>query len=1804
MTLTVRARALALFFLAIVWIPVAGAQQLSISDVSIAEGNAGSKTMTFTIKLSAASAEPVRVDVTTSDGTATAGSDYLASSVLPLRFAAGTTSRNFAVSILGDTALESNETLQVNLSNAVGATISDPQAIGTINNDDVSQSTLSIGDVSVSEQTSGPITATFTVSLSAAASTGVTFDIATADGSATAGSDYVASSLLAQTIPAGQTSKTFSVTVLGDSVPEPDETYAVNVTNATGASIADAQATGTILNDDGSLPTLSVDDVSIIEGNSGSKWVTFTVGLSLTRTTPVVFNIWTTADTATNGDFVPASAVNQVIPAGSSIKDFQVEISGDTLPESDEVFHVYLEAVDGAIVEDHIGDATIVDDDSTALTLSLSNATVSEGNAGGAALMFEAKLSRPAQVPVSFDFATSDGTATAGTDYNAQSLVGILVIPPGDTSIVFPVVILGDVEAEANEFLNATISNAAGAPIARAGATGMLWNDDGNILVTAPHDPLKQAAGSTGFMSNGQSISADGRFVAFISAANDLVAGQPTNSFPDVFLRDLRTGETRLISVGYNGAASNGASGYPSVSKDGSYVVFESNASNIVAGGNAFGSVFRRDVYPETTELVSVGINGLPSATHQSNASAMSADGRFVAFQSSAPDIVASDTNGTKQDVFVRDMQTDATVLVSVAGAGPSAPVSGSQGPRVSRDGRYVSFASDDPNIVAGDTDGLVNAFTRDMQTGTTTRVDFDPGFKTYGASLSGNSRYLLFSAQDPTILQSHVYLRDLQTGATELIDVRFDGQTVPQSGAGAYSTMISDDGRYVSFSTHIGGLVENDNDGRSDVFVRDTLLDTTWRAPGLASENPALSADGKYLVYGTVSDTMSVGDGNSQADSFRVAVPQVGVPSLSIGDYWVQEGDPGLGLKQLAVTVALSAVSTSAVTFDFNTVLGLADFVDFMEKRSVGLIIPAGQLSRVVTLSIVGDSYHEPDENFGALLSNVRGAVVADDFGMIIIGNDDPLPVHVSVADASIIEGDDGNKLMNFTVSLSGPAATDVLIDALASSLVAAAGIDFANPMVDRLVIPPGETSKTITVEVIGDIEPEEDETFKLSVFSPVGNAIVTDGEAIGTIIDDDYANAPSLSIADVSATEGNSGWQTLTFRVVLSKVAASPVCFGLQLTGGTATAVEDFGDTGTNSCIPVGASGMSFNVTIIGDTLVEPNETFNVTALHVVGANVSDGAAVGTILNDDFASGPILSINDVAIVEGNAGTKIANFTAKLSAAQATAVRFDIGTANGTATAGSDYVNKAIAGLRIPPGSTSVAFAVTINGDTTMEPDETFTVNLSNPLGATIADGQATGSITNDDAAATPTLSIADASVSEGNTGTKTLTFTVTLSPAAPGAVTYNIATSNGTATSGSDYLASNLSTQTITAGLTSKTFTVTVNGDTLAEANETFSVGLAAVSGATLGDGSATGTIINDDSGSGPTLSIGDVTIAEGNSLSKQAVFTVSLSSPATGKVTFDIATANGTATAGSDYVSKSLIGQAILAGGSTKTFSVAIKGDTVAEANETFSVNVSNVIGTTTADGQATGTISNDDAAVVSVTRIDARGLYDDLDDGNGEPVLTTRDYASLLQDIAQKQCSRTELATIVAVSAVENKSALQDLADSVNALCASIPRYQAVMVTGTETGFLVESTSATDTRGIQVMSAPSADAKSGLTTLRILTSVNERPFALLIPAALPAAGAARSGRLKAIAQEVRAELSADAEPRLVLIGSLTVPGLVDLTAREWAKSDTRSDGLPAERVLVSHGLLGEFGGMRLEFMPQESGDQPAQVLQLKR
>ena len=373
-------------------------------------------------------------------------------------------------------------------------------------------------------------------------------------------------------------------------------------------------------------------------------------------------------------------------------------------------------------------------------------------------------------------------------------------------------------------------------------------------------------------------ISADGRFVAFTSSASDLVAND-TNGASDVFVFDLKKGTTALVSVNLAGTGTgNGGSFGPVISPDGRFVAFVSGASDLIANDtNGKGDVFVRDLKTGTTTLASVNHAGTNGGNGRSDSPVLSADGRFVAFQSLASDLVANDTN-VASDVFVRDLKKETTTLVSVNLAGTDSGLSsfcgppsneqqpplGSISPSISADGRFVAFWGDASDLVANGPPphACPNVFVRDLKRDTTTLVGGGRD-----SSISADGRFVVFA-----FIQVFVY--DLKKVTTTLVSVNQAGTN--SGNGGSRDASISADGRFVAFVSLASDLVANDTNGQPDVFLFDLKKGTTTlvsiNQAGTDSGNgqsssPVISADGRFVTFqSSASDLVATG---TTADGF-----------------------------------------------------------------------------------------------------------------------------------------------------------------------------------------------------------------------------------------------------------------------------------------------------------------------------------------------------------------------------------------------------------------------------------------------------------------------------------------------------------------------------------------------------------------------------------------------------------------------------------------------------------------------------------------------------------------------------------------------------------------------------------------------------------------------------------------------------------------------------------------------------------------------------------------------------------------------
>ena len=485
---------------------------------------------------------------------------------------------------------------------------------------------------------------------------------------------------------------------------------------------------------------------------------------------------------------------------------------------------------------------------------------------------------------VTVDVSTANLTATGSSDYVSTNMT--LMFTNGEAIKTFFVAVLDDPTAECNEDFALALGNPTGGAVTiiQTNTTVQIFDNEVASSGAATGVSLISVNGSpTGNDYTYEfDLSADGGFVAFTSFSTNLVATD-SNDTSDIFLRNLTNGTTTLISMNLSGTDSgNEYSELPHVSANGSRVAFFSYASDLVAGDtNNDADVFVRDVASATTLLVSVNSSGVGPGNSGSYDEKITPDGRFVVFESQASNLVTNDINGFDYDIFVRDLSNSVPELVTYNSSGTGSPNGGSYDPAVSADGRWVAYESDATDIVPGDTNNDTDVFVRDRLGGSNILVSANaantgPGNgSSFDAFISADGRYVVFESTASDLVANDtngttdVFVRDLVAQTTRAVSQNV-GNTGTGDGVSYYGSM-SPNGRYVAFESDAGNLVTNDINGNGrDVFLRDVWSNATVlvsaNCNGTGSGNdysyqPSVSADGRYVAFESYAWDLAPGD-------------------------------------------------------------------------------------------------------------------------------------------------------------------------------------------------------------------------------------------------------------------------------------------------------------------------------------------------------------------------------------------------------------------------------------------------------------------------------------------------------------------------------------------------------------------------------------------------------------------------------------------------------------------------------------------------------------------------------------------------------------------------------------------------------------------------------------------------------------------------------------------------------------------------------------------------------------------------------
>ncbi len=579
-----------------------------------------------------------------------------------------------------------------------------------------------------------------------------------------------------------------------------------------------------------------------------------------------------------------------------------------------------------------------------------------------------------------------------------------------------------------------------------------------------------------------------------------------------------------------------------------------------------------------------------------------------------------------------------------------------------------------------------------------------------------------------------------------------------------------------------------------------------------------------------------------------------------------VVEGDEGV--TELVFSIELNSTSHTTTRLDYSTGDGTATAGSDYHPVQGTVTIPPGKRTASIRVPVLGDEEDENDESLVLRLSNpvnaklntkeVVGTIVDDDEADS--GSDTELPAppappspslpRISIGDASINEGDEGIRHLRFDVSLDRAPDRMVTVDYTTMDGTAKAGSDYRRRN-GRITFPVGESIAMLEIPILGDDLPEPDEKFSIVLRDPV-NAELGAARATGTIRNDDKESKdsplpPAIRIEPASTREGDEGSRPLSLAVTLDKASDKRITVRYKTVDGTAKAGTDYRAANGRITFSEGETRKTIDVSILGDPQPEEDERFKIVLSDPVNARLETSEAFVTIRNDDVPPLPRISLSSASVLEGNEGERAIVFTASLDKTSEREISVAYRTRDDDAVAGSDY--RGTSGtLVIPPDTSSATISVTVFGDTEVEEDETFTLQLFDPVNATLETPRATGTIRNDDTPPLPRASVSDVSLGEGDEGNRIARFRIDLDKPSESEIRIDYSTAGGSATPGNDYEASS-GTLTLPPGSTSGSIHVVILGDTQPEGDEIFRLKLTNPINVLLESDEAVGTILDDD-------------------------------------------------------------------------------------------------------------------------------------------------------------------------------------------------------------------------------------------------------------------------------------------------------------------------------------------------------------------
>ena len=1417
---------------------------------------------------------------------------------------------------------------------------------------------INIDDVSQIESDAGTVNYDFTVSIAGGMTntSDITFDYATANDTATSGSDYAAVSSSA-TITAGNPSTTITVVVNGDQVVEGPEQFFVNLSNPVGASIADAQGTGTITDND--TATLTIADVTEIEGTG----LLFTVSLDH-EVEAGAFTVGTSYSDVTTeaADFDHTSQTLNFAGTAGENQTFTVATTGDAIVEGEETFTVSLSASNTDVDDSDTATGTITDNDTA--TLTIADVTEIEGTG----LLFTVSLDHEVEAGA-FTVGTSYSDVTteaADFDHTSQTLNFAGTAGENQT---FTVATTGDAIVEGEETFTVSLSASNTDVDDSDTATGTITDNDTATLTIADVTEIE----GTGLLFT-------------VSLDHEVEAGAFTvgTSYSDVTTEAAdfdHTSQTLNFAgtAGENQTFTVATTGDAIVEGEETFTVsLSASNTDVDDSDTATGTITDNDTatltIADVTEIEGTGLLFTVSLDHEVEAGAFTVGTSYSDVTTEAADfdhtsqtLNFAGTAGENQTFTVATtgdaiVEGEETFTVSLSASNTDVDDSDTATGTITDNDTATLTIADVTEIegtgllftVSLDHEVEAGAFTvgTSYSDVTTEAADFDHTSQTlnFAGTAGENQTFTVATTGDAIVEGEETFTVSLSASNTDVDDSDTATGTITDNDTATLT--IADvteiEGTGLLFTVSLDHEVEAGaftvGTSYSDVTTEAADFDHTSQTlnfAGTAGENQTftVATTGDAIVEGEETFTVSLSASNTDVDDSDTATGTItdnDTATLTIADVTEIEGtgllftvslDHEVEAGAFTVGTSYSDVTTEAADFDHTS-------------QTLNFAGTAGE-NQTFTVATTGDAIVEGEETFTVSLSASNTDVDDSDTATGTITDNDTATL--TIADVTEIEGTG----LLFTVSLDHEVEAGAFTVGTSYSDVTTEAADFDHTSQTLNFAGTAGENQTFTVATTGDAIVEGEETFTVSLSA--SNTDVDDSDtATGTITDNDTA---TLTIADVTEIEGTG----LLFTVSLDhEVEAGAFTVGTSYSDVT-TEAADFDHTSqTLNFAGTAGENQTFTVATTGDAIVEGEETFTV-SLSASNTDVDDSdTATGTITDNDTAT---LTIADVTEIEGTGLL----FTVSLDH-EVEAGAFTVGTSySDVTTEAADFDHTSQTLNFAGTAGENQTFTVATTGDAIVEGEETFTVSLSASNTDVDDSDTATGTITDNDTAA---VTVEDVSAAEGGG----LVFTVTLDNAVQGGFDVNVGLTDGSATGGVDY--DNTPPTVSFAGTASETqtFTVTTSDDAIVEGSETFAVALSATNGLVDASDTATGTITDDD------YLVSFATVAASASEGNAMTFTVQLDRAATEAVTVQYTVAedlvgSNPASSPADF-SATTQTAAILVGASSVDITVATADDVIDEPDETLIVTLDSVTsgnGMIGSPGEATGTIVDDDYVV---------------------------------------------------------------------------------------------------------------------------------------------------------------------------------------------------------------------------------------------